>query len=102
MSRAVDRGRAGALAASPAPGSRCPLLYRHGRSRYSTVHLVFDIFQGIGVAAAVGVRPFLPALVVGALAAGDVEIHFNAHGLLFPAERACSCLAWRSARSCWR
>ena len=53
------------------------LHYRHVPSRYSTVHLVFDIFQGIGVAAAVGVRPFLPALVTGALAAGDVEITFN-------------------------
>jgi len=41
------------------------------------VHLAFDIFQGIGVAAAIGVRPFLPALVTGALAAGDVEIHFT-------------------------
>ncbi len=41
------------------------------------MHLVFDIFQGIGVAAAVGVRPFLPALVVGALAAGDVQINFD-------------------------
>src|SRR5947209_6908840 len=41
------------------------------------MHLVFDIFQGIGIAAAVGIRPFLPALAVGALAAGDVEIHFN-------------------------
>jgi hypothetical protein len=41
------------------------------------VHLVFDIFQGIGVAAAVGIRPFLPALAAGGLAAGDVEIHFN-------------------------
>jgi hypothetical protein len=41
------------------------------------MHLVFDICQGIGVAAAIGVRPFLPALVTGALAAGDVEIHFN-------------------------
>ncbi len=41
------------------------------------MHLVFDIFQGMGVAAAVGIRPFLPTLVVGALAAGDVEIHFN-------------------------
>jgi hypothetical protein len=40
------------------------------------VHLVFDIFQGLGVAAAVGIRPFLPALVVGALAAGDVQIDF--------------------------
>ncbi len=41
------------------------------------MHLVFDIFQGMGVAAAVGIRPFLPALATGALAAGDVEIHFN-------------------------
>jgi hypothetical protein len=29
------------------------------------------------VAAAVGIRPFLPGLVVGALAAGNVEIHFK-------------------------
>ncbi len=41
------------------------------------MHLVFDIFQGIGIAAAVGIRPFLPGLAVGALAAGDAEIHFN-------------------------
>jgi hypothetical protein len=40
------------------------------------VHLVFDIFQGIGVATAVGIRPFLPSLVVGALAAGDIQIDF--------------------------
>ncbi len=41
------------------------------------MHLVFDIFQGMGVAAALGIRPFLPALVAGALAAGDVEIKFK-------------------------
>ncbi len=41
------------------------------------MHLVFDIFQGMGIAAAIGIRPFLPGLVAGALAAGDVEIHFN-------------------------
>jgi Domain of unknown function (DUF4126) len=41
------------------------------------MHLVFDIFQGMGIAAAAGIRPFLPTLVVGGLAAGDVEIHFN-------------------------
>jgi uncharacterized membrane protein YgdD (TMEM256/DUF423 family) len=40
------------------------------------MHLVFDIFQGIGIAAAVGIRPFLPALAVGALGAGDVQIDF--------------------------
>jgi hypothetical protein len=41
------------------------------------VHLVFDILQGVGLAAAVGIRPFLPALAAGALAAGGVEIHFS-------------------------
>lgn len=41
------------------------------------MHLAFDIFTGLGVAAAVGIRPFLPALVVGALAAGGVELHFS-------------------------
>ena len=41
------------------------------------MHLVFDIFQGIGVAAAVGIRPFLPALVTAALAAGGVELSFT-------------------------
>jgi len=40
------------------------------------VNLAFDICTGVGVAAAVGVRPFLPALAVGALGAGDVQIDF--------------------------
>jgi Domain of unknown function (DUF4126) len=41
------------------------------------VHLLFDILTGIGVAAAVGIRPFLAALVVGVLALAKVEINFN-------------------------
>jgi len=41
------------------------------------VHLAFDIFQGIGIAVAVGIRPFLPTLAVGALAAGDIQIDFK-------------------------
>jgi len=47
------------------------------------LHLAFDIFQGIGIAAAVGIRPFLPALAAGALASGDVEIHFKGTGYSF-------------------
>ena len=47
------------------------------------MHLVFDIFQGIGIAAAVGIRPFLPSLVVGALAAGDIQIDFAHSGYSF-------------------
>lgn len=41
------------------------------------MHLALDIFQGLGIAAAVGIRPFLPALAVGALAAGDIQIDFH-------------------------
>lgn len=41
------------------------------------MHLAFDICTGIGVAAALGIRPFLPALAAGALAAGGVALHFN-------------------------
>jgi len=41
------------------------------------VHLAFDIFQGMGIATAIGIRPFLPSVVVGALAADNVEIHFK-------------------------
>src|SRR5437763_11249296 len=40
------------------------------------MHLAFDIFQGLGIAAAAGIRPFLPALVTGALAAGNIQIDF--------------------------
>ncbi len=41
------------------------------------MHLAFDICQGIGIATAIGIRPFLPSLAAGALAAGDVETSFK-------------------------
>ena len=41
------------------------------------MHLAFDIFQGIGIAAAIGIRPFVPSFAAGALAAGSVEIHLS-------------------------
>jgi Domain of unknown function (DUF4126) len=47
------------------------------------VHLAFDIFQGIGIASAAGIRPFLPSLAVGALAAGDVQIDFKGTDFAF-------------------
>lgn len=39
--------------------------------------LLFDILTGLGLALAVGVRPFAPALVGGGLAAGDVMVDYN-------------------------
>jgi hypothetical protein len=47
------------------------------------LHLAFYICTGIGIAAAAGIRPFLPTLAVGGLAAGDVNIHFNGTGYSF-------------------
>jgi uncharacterized membrane protein YeaQ/YmgE (transglycosylase-associated protein family) len=41
------------------------------------MNLPLDICQGIGVAGAVGMRPFLPAAAVGGLAAADVELSFK-------------------------
>src|SRR5438094_9036022 len=94
MSRAADRGRltlpsplaltrhlrspSGLALWRPRESSGCcALLYRHASSRYTTVHRAFDICQGVGIALAVGIRPFIPALAVGALASGNVQINFT-------------------------
>jgi len=44
---------------------------------------VFDLLQGAGIAAAIGIRPFLPVLLVGALAAGDIGIDFDGTDFVF-------------------
>ena len=41
------------------------------------------LLQGLGIAAAIGIRPFLPTLLVGALAAGDIGIDFNGTDFVF-------------------
>ena len=38
---------------------------------------VFDLLQAAGIGAAVGIRPFLPALLVGALASADAGVDFD-------------------------
>jgi hypothetical protein len=38
---------------------------------------VFDLLQGIGIAAAIGIRPFLPVLLTGALASADIGLDFD-------------------------
>jgi hypothetical protein len=39
--------------------------------------LIFDIGQGAGLAGSSGIRPFLPPLLAGALARGDVGLDFS-------------------------
>ena len=39
--------------------------------------LGFDIGQGAGLAGATGVRPFLPPILTGALASGDIGVDFD-------------------------
>ena len=39
--------------------------------------LILDLLQGAGIAAAVGIRPFLPVLLAGALASADVGLDFS-------------------------
>jgi hypothetical protein len=39
--------------------------------------LVLDILQGLGLASATGLRPFLPALLAGALASADLGLDFD-------------------------
>jgi Na+-translocating ferredoxin:NAD+ oxidoreductase RnfA subunit len=41
------------------------------------MNYVLDLLQGLGIAAGIGIRPFLPTLLVGALAAANVGIDFG-------------------------
>ena len=43
----------------------------------------FDLLQGVGIAAAIGIRPFLPVLLVGALATGNLGIDFGGTDFAF-------------------
>lgn len=38
---------------------------------------ILDLLQGAGIAAAIGIRPFLPVLLAGALASADVGLDFS-------------------------
>ena len=44
---------------------------------------LLDLLQGAGIAAAIGIRPFLPVLLVGALAAGNLGIDFDGTDFAF-------------------
>jgi hypothetical protein len=45
--------------------------------------LLLDILQGIGLSAAAGLRPFLPTLVAGGFAIGDVGVDYEGTSFAF-------------------
>jgi hypothetical protein len=47
------------------------------------MEFVLDLLQGAGIAAAVGIRPFLPVLLVGALASADLGLDFDGTSFAF-------------------
>jgi hypothetical protein len=52
----------------------------HGTSHVETV---LDLLQAAGIGAAIGIRPFLPGLLVGALAAGDLGVDYDGTDFAF-------------------
>lgn len=47
------------------------------------MEFVLDLLQGAGIAAAIGIRPFLPVLLAGALASADVGLDFDGTSFAF-------------------
>jgi hypothetical protein len=47
------------------------------------MHFVLDLLQGLGIAAAIGIRPFLPVLLAGVLAAANVGLDYDGTGFSF-------------------
>src|ERR671932_481306 len=47
------------------------------------MHYLLDLRQGLGIAAGIGIRPFLPTLLVGALAAANLGVDFQGTSFSF-------------------
>ena len=47
------------------------------------MEFVLDLLQGAGIAAAIGIRPFLPVLLAGALASADIGLDFDGTDFVF-------------------
>ena len=47
------------------------------------VDFALDLLQGVGIAAAIGIRPFLPVLLAGALASANVGLDFDGTSFAF-------------------
>jgi Domain of unknown function (DUF4126) len=47
------------------------------------MHFVLDLLQGLGIAAAIGIRPFLPVLLAGVLAAANAGLDYDGTAFSF-------------------
>jgi hypothetical protein len=47
------------------------------------MNFIFDLLQGLGIAAAIGIRPFLPVVLVGALATANTGLDFDGTSFAF-------------------
>jgi Domain of unknown function (DUF4126) len=47
------------------------------------MNYLLDLLQGLGIAAAIGIRPFLPVLLAGALAAANAGLDFDGTSFAF-------------------
>jgi Domain of unknown function (DUF4126) len=47
------------------------------------MHFVLDLLQGLGIAAAIGIRPFLPVLLAGILAAANAGLDYDGTAFSF-------------------
>src|SRR5688500_12402182 len=66
------------------PSASVPRLAPSARYRRTPqVEFVLDLLQGAGIAAAIGIRPFLPVLLVGALASADLGLDFEGTSFAF-------------------
>jgi hypothetical protein len=61
-----------------------PSLWRPARATtLIPMDYVFDLLQGLGIAAAIGIRPLLPVLLAGALATANVGLDFDGTSFAF-------------------
>jgi Domain of unknown function (DUF4126) len=47
------------------------------------MNFILDLLQGLGIAAAIGIRPFLPVVLVGALASTDTGLDYDGTSFAF-------------------
>ena len=84
----VRRGEESAVALDLVSAGGRPLVssivMRRDRTLARPMDYLLALLQGLGIAAAIGIRPFLPVLLAGALAGADLGRGLRGHGIRVP------------------